>query len=182
MNARTMLVALTVVALMAVGCSQKEGEMTSSAATPGRVALAGHSSVEQASHAETSTAVEPAGTAGPGREQGTVDAAAAESLPPEIDATVAETPVEPGTVIEISAVGSSDVTEMVLRDALGKSYPMTRNEETGTWRVFYRVPMKVTGDRLALSVTARNGVNQWRRVWVFPTVIRVEAMSDSTGC
>jgi hypothetical protein len=182
MNARTMLVALTVVALTAVGCGQKrEGEMTSSAPTPGPVALAGHSTVEQASHTETSTALESAGTAGSG-EQGAVDAVAAESLPPEIDATVAETPVEPGTVIEISAIGSSDVTEMVLRDALGKSYPMTRNEETGAWRVFYRVPMKVHTDRLALSVTARNGVNQWRRVWVFPTVIQVEATSDSTGC
>lgn len=183
MNARNMLVAVTAVAFMAAGCGQKrEGEITSGvAATPGPMALAGHSSPEQATVVETTHGVESVQNTG-GLEQGTVDAAAAESLPPEIDATVTDTPVQPGTVIEISAVGSSDVTEMVLRDALGKTYPLTRNEESGTWRVFYRVPMKITGDRLGLSVTARNGVNQWSRVWVFPTVMREGAASDSSGC
>ena len=180
MNARNTVVAVTVVAFMAVGCGQKrEAEITSGvAATPGSVALAGHSSPEQATVAETASGVE----AVQNMEQGAVDAAAAESLPPEIDATVTDTPVEPGTVIEISAVGSSDVTEMVLRDALGKTYPLTRNEATGTWRVYYRIPMKIAGDGLALSITAKNGVNQWKRVWVFPAVMREGAVPDSSGC
>jgi hypothetical protein len=183
MNARTMVLGITAVAFLAVGCGQKrEGEVTSGmAATPGPVALAGHSTPEQATVADAATGLESAEPSGAVQE-GAVDAAAAESLPPEIDATVSETPVAPGAVIEISAVGSSDVTEMVLRDALGKTYPMTRIEQTGAWRVFYRVPMKVTGERVALSVTAKNGVNQWKRVWVFPNVTREEARTDSTGC
>lgn len=183
MNARTMVLCITAVAFLAVGCGQKrEGEVTSNvAATPGPVALAGHTTLEQASAADAATGLESAEPAGSGQE-GALDAAAAESLPPEIDATVSETPVAPGTVIEISAIGSSDVTEMVLRDALGKTYPMTRIEETGAWRVFYRIPMKVAGDRVALSVTAKNGVNQWKRIWVFPNVMREEASTDSTGC
>jgi hypothetical protein len=180
MNARTMVLGITAVAFLAVGCGQKrEGEVTSGvAATPGPVALAGHSTPTVADAATGLESAEPSGAV----QEGAVDAAAAESLPPEIDATVSETPVAPGAVIEISAVGSSDVTEMVLRDALGKTYPMTRIEQTGAWRVFYRVPMKVTGERVALSVTAKNGVNQWKRVWVFPNVTREEARTDSTGC
>lgn len=182
MKARVMVTGITAIAFLAVGCTQKrEGEAVSGvAATPGPAALAGHTSPEQATVAETATGLESAEQGGTVRE-GTVDAAAAESMPPEIEATVSEEPVAPGTVIEISAVGSSDVTEMVLRDALGRTYPLTRNEETGTWRAFYRVPMKVTGDRPGLSITARNGVNQWRRVWVFPKVLREEASADSSG-
>ena len=183
MNARMMLVGITAVAFLAVGCGQKrEGEVTSGvAATPGPVALAGHTVPEQATPVETGTrleSVEPA----PTLTEGGVDAAAAESLPPEIDATISEEPVAPGSVIEISAVGSSDVTEMVLRDARGKTYPMARIDETGAWRAFYRIPMKVGRDGVALSVTARNGVNQWTRVWVFPKVMREEATADSSGC
>jgi hypothetical protein len=183
MNARMMLVGITAVAFMAVGCGQKrDGEVTSGIAeTPGPVALAGHTQVEQTTVAETANRLEPVQGA-PAGQDGAVDAAAAESLPPEIEATVSDTPVVPGTVIEISAVGSSDVTEMVLQDALGKTYPLTRNEETGTWRTFYRVPMKISGNRVGLSVTARNGVNQWKRVWVFPAIMREDASSDSTGC
>lgn len=183
MSARIMLVGFTVVAFMAVGCGQKrEGQVTSGVApASGPVALAGHSPQEQAAATETGTRLESAETA-EAPQDGAVDAAAAESLPPEIDATVSEEPVLPGSVIEISAIGSSDVTEMIVTDSRGKTYPMTRIEETGAWRVFYRMPMKVAGDGVALSVTGRNGVNQWKRVWVFPKVVREEATADSSGC
>ena len=184
MSGRMMLVGFTLVAFLAVGCGQKrEGQVTSGVAeTPpsGPVALAGHTTQEQATVADTGTRLESVETAG--TTAGAIDAAVAESLPPEIDATVSEEPVPPGSVIEISAVGSSDVTEMILTDARGKTYPMTRIEETGAWRVFYRIPIKVVGDRVALSVTGRNGVNQWQRVWVFPNVVREEATADSSGC
>ena len=183
MNARIMLVGFTVLAFMAMGCGQKrEGQVTSGVVeTPGtgQVALAGQTQ-EQATPTETGTNIESAGTAI--TTDGALDAAVSESLPPEIDATVSEEPVLPGSVIEISAVGSSDVTEMIVTDARGKTYPMTRIEETGAWRVFYRIPMKVAGDRVALSVTAKNGVNQWQRVWVFPNVVREGATADSSGC
>ncbi|HET9250591.1 MAG TPA: hypothetical protein VFP58_00570 [Candidatus Eisenbacteria bacterium] len=185
MSARIMLVGFTVVAFMAVGCGQKrEGQVTSGTAeTPGSgpVALAGHSPQEQATLTETGTRLESA-QSGEAPRDAAIDAAVAESLPPEIDATVSEEPVLPGSVIEISAVGSSDVTEMTVTDSRGKTYPMTRIEETGAWRVFYRMPMKVDRDRVALSVTGRNGVNQWKRVWVFPKVMREEATADSSGC
>lgn len=181
MNARIMVVGFTVLAFMAMGCNQKkEGQVTSGITeTPaaGPVALAAQ---EQATTTETGSRIESAQPAG--EQAAALDAAIAESLPPEIDATVSEEPVAPGSVIEISAVGSSDVTEMVVTDARGKTYPMTRIEETGAWRVFYRIPIKVPGDRVALSVTGRNGVNQWQRVWVFPKVVREEATADSSGC
>lgn len=183
MNARIMLVGFTVLAFMAMGCGQKrEGQVASGIAetpVPAHVALAGQTQ-EQATPTETGTRIESAGTATTA--EGAIDAAVAESLPPEIDATVSEEPVLPGSVIEISAVGSSDVTEMIVTDARGKTYPMTRIEESGAWRVFYRIPIKVSGDRVALSVTGRNGVNQWQRVWVFPRVVREEANADSSGC
>lgn len=180
MNARVMLTGITAIAFLAVGCNQKgEGEAVSGvAATPGPAALAGHSP-EQATTAETATGLESAEVGGAVRQE-SVAATLAESMPPEIDASVSEDPVAPGSVIEITAVGSSDVTEMVLRDALGRTYPLTRHEETGTWRAFYRIPMKVAGDRVGLSITARNGVNRWRRVWVFPKVATQEAASDSS--
>lgn len=183
MSARIMLVGFAVVAFLAVGCGRsREAQTTAGAAetaVPGPVALAGHTQ-DQATPNETGArleSAEPATTA-----ERTLEVAIAESLPPEIDATVSEEPVAPGSVIEISAVGSSDVTEMVVTDSRGKTYPMTRIEETGAWRVFYRMPMKVSGDRVALSVTGRNGVNQWNRVWVFPKVVREEANTDSSGC
>lgn len=183
MNARITLVGIMAVAFLAMGCGQKrEGQAVSSVTTTqGPAALAEHVSQEQATPTETGTRIE----AVPQVEsptQGTLDAAIAESLPPEIDATISEDPAAPGTVIEISAVGSSDVTEMVVQDSRGKTYPMTRVDDTAAWRVYYRLPIKVTGDRVALSVTARNGVNQWKRVWVFPKVAREEASADSSGC
>ena len=183
MNARTMLLGLSAVAFLAIayGCGQKRegGAVSDAGTTPGPVALAERTVSQPTVPTEATTgSVTDPGTA----QGGSVDAAAAESLPPEIDATVTEGLITPGTVIEISAVGSSDVTEMVLQDSRGKTYPMTRVDETAAWRVYYRIPMKVTGDRLALSVTAKNGVNQWRRVWVFPKVGREEASADSNGC
>ena len=180
MNARITLVGIMAVAFLAMGCGQKrEGQAVSSVTTTqGPAALA---SQEQATPTETGTRIEAVPQV-ESQTQGTVDAAIAESLPPEIDATISEEPVAPGTVIEISAVGSSDVTEMVVQDSRGKTYPMTRIDDTAAWRAYYRLPIKVTGDRVALSVTARNGVNQWTRVWVFPKVVREEASADSSGC
>ena len=178
MNARITLAGITAVAFLAMGCGQKrEGQAVSSVTTTqGPAALA---SQEQATPTETGTQIEAVPRV-ESQTQGTVDAAIAESLPPEIDATISEEPVAPGTVIEISAVGSSDVTEMVVQDSRGKTYPMTRIDDTAAWRTYYRLPIKVT-DRVALSVTARNGVNQWKRVWVFPKVVREEASADSSG-
>lgn len=96
----------------------------------------------------------------------TFSSVSADSLPPDVIATLGDTLATPGSVIEITAEGSSDVEAMVLSDGRGDAQAFTYDPATKIWRVFYRVPMKPV-DRLGLAVTAQNGLNRWRRVWVF---------------
>ncbi len=39
--------------------------------------------------------------------------------------------------------------------------------------------MKIRGERVGLSVTAKNGVNRWRRVWVFMDVQKAPEQKGS---
>ena len=57
-----------------------------------------------------------------------------------------------------------------------------RDAATGTWRTYYRAPMRAV-ERLGLAVIAKNGVQRWRRVWVFVRVEREPTTEpvDSTG-
>jgi hypothetical protein len=90
-----------------------------------------------------------------------------DSLPPDVVAAVEDTVARPGDVIEITALGSDDVSQVGLSDGRGKLQLFTRDGASSTWHILYRVPLKTHGDRLALSVTALNDINRWRRVWVF---------------
>jgi hypothetical protein len=163
-----MLLGLSAVAFLAIayGCGQKRegGAVSDVGTTPGPVALAERTVSQPTVPTEATTgSVTDPGTA----QGGSVDAAAAESLPPEIDATVTEGLITPGTVIEISGGGllgcDGDGPSGLARQDLPDD---ARRRDGGVAGVLPD-PMKVTGDRLALSVTAKNGVNQWRRVWVF---------------
>jgi hypothetical protein len=90
----------------------------------------------------------------------------ADSLPPEVTASVGDTLVIPGSAIEIDAQASVDATELSLWDGLGKRQPFSYDAQGKVWRAFYRVPLK-SQERLGLSVSAKNEAGRWRRVWVF---------------
>ena len=99
-----------------------------------------------------------------------------DSLPPDVNAMVEDSLAAPGQVIAITAQGSDDVSQIGLSDGLGRMQLFTRDPASNAWHVLYRVPLKTTKDRLALSVTALNDVNRWRRVWVF---VNVDQPSDA---
>ena len=90
-----------------------------------------------------------------------------DSLPPEVTASVEDSVVRAGEVVEIIAQGSDDVSQVGLSDGIGRMQLFTRDPASNVWHVLYRVPLKTNKDKLALSVTALNDVNRWRRVWVF---------------
>ena len=164
------------VVFLAFGCGQHQDETatTGSGATEGKLA------------AETA----PAPAAVPAASQGTAslgagpiageEAVSIDSLPPDVVASVTNTLVEPGQIIEVAAQGSSDVTEIGLSDG-GKTHPLTYDSGAGLWRTYYRVPLRTTTDRVALSVTAKNRFERWHRVWIFLTVDKGETTPDSVS-
>ena len=107
----------------------------------------------------------------------------ADSLAPDVAASVEDTLVYAGTKVEITAEGSPDVASMTLTDGLGRKSPFGYDEQANRWRVLYRVPVRNPSDRIAVSVTARTESNRWRRVWVFLHVQRevneAQAPADS---
>lgn len=94
------------------------------------------------------------------------EVSSADSLPPEVTASVGDTLVTPGSAIEVTAEASVDATELSLKDDFGTRQRFTYDQQGKIWRAYYRVPLK-SADRLGLSVTAKNGAERWRRVWVF---------------
>lgn len=173
----TLMLAAATVAFLAIGCGEQKSKTTVQRAeaegvTSGGIMEAGAKAapIVQAS-AETTTAEATAateGTATPAAEGTTpVDA-----LPPDVAATVTEAIAAPGGVVEILAEGSPDVTAMTLTDGVGKQYPFTYQAATDRWRVLYRVPIRAHGEQLGLSVTATNGANRWKRIWVFVDIGR----------
>lgn len=120
----------------------------------------------------------PAASLSPVRDaQAGVVGTSADSLPPEVVGTVQDKNVAPGQVIEIVAEGSLDVTEITLTDGLNRKQALKFDSESGLWRTYYRIPLENGSDRIGLSLTAKNGVEKWRRVWIFLNV----AEPDSCG-
>ena len=105
-----------------------------------------------------------------------------DSLPPEIRAHARYTTVSPGGVIEVEAEASPDVASMVLDDGYGHKQAFARDSASGVWRAYCRAPMRSV-ERLGLAVTGKNGVERWRRVWVFVRVEPDQATepADSSG-
>jgi hypothetical protein len=62
---------------------------------------------------------------------------------------------------------TSDATRVELKTESGDVIPFVRDAGSPSWRATYRVPLKPMHERWGLSVTARNGSDRWRRVWVF---------------
>lgn len=111
-----------------------------------------------------------------------------DSLPPEVSGYATEDPVARGSVVEVYAEGSPDVTGVTLWDGLGKRQAMTFDPGANLWRTYYRVPLKTSSDRIALSVTATTHAQRWRRVWVFlklestAPVDSLDAELEGDGC
>jgi hypothetical protein len=91
----------------------------------------------------------------------------AETPAPEVAVSVSDTLVTAGGIVELTALASEDAVELQLQDDLGRKQPFSYDGARKEWRSTYRVPMRLSSDRLALSVTARNDAHRWRRVWVF---------------
>ena len=105
------------------------------------------------------------------------DVATREGLPPDLSVSVPDTLVVPGEVVEFTVLGTTDVSEVALSDGRDELLPFVRDSGADTWRVQYRVPLHPRSDRFGVSVTAKNELNRWRRVWVFLHVER----GDSTA-
>jgi hypothetical protein len=149
-------------AALAVGCGQHTADSTSSqvAATPAVV-----------EGGNTSTPAASAGMTGAPQKGATLPlVASADSLPPEVSVSIESDQVTAGEVVLVAARASSDVSQVLLRDPVGRTQPFEKDATTGVWRTFYRVPMKDGGERIGLSVTAVNGSNRWHRVWTFLTI------------
>ena len=95
-----------------------------------------------------------------------------ESLPPDIEIAEIDTLVSPGEPLLFTVYGTPDVSEVALSDGLGDTQYFYKDPTSQVWRVQYRVPLKVKGDRLALSVKAANDDHRWRRRWVFLRIQR----------
>lgn len=188
----TLLVSGLAVAFLAFGCGNQErasvatGEGT--AATRGQVTEAAATKPAPRAMPATSGTAPSAGVAEQTPESGGadvqglhMDTVSSDALPPEIDATVPDGLIAPGSVVDIRAQGSSDVVSMTLKDGRGKEQPFTRDEATGGWRTLYRAPLKATSEPVALSITAKNGTERWRRVWVFLSVGKEVAAADSSA-
>ena len=108
-------------------------------------------------------------------------AISADSLPPDVTAFATDSLIVPGNVVEITAETSTDATSLILTDRVGHKYPFMYDTEAKAWRVHYRVPLRTEIDRLGLSVTATNGANRFKRVWVF-LKIQGGVPAESDGC
>jgi len=172
-NRSLVITASALVAFLALGCGeQKQQAAVETGATPA-------AAVERTSPAVVTAASTTTPEAGLTSEAGA--ALATDALPPDVTAFGPDSLVIPGNVVEITAQASTDVASMTLTDRLGQKYPMIYDTDAKAWRVQYRVPLKTHIDRLGLSVTATNGGNRWKRVWVFLN-IQGGVPAESDGC
>jgi len=153
------VMASATLAFLALGCSEHK-EQASVAADAGPVALVQES--PQTVVASTGGSTPEAGLLAQGETTVLND-----SLPPDVTAFAPDSMVIPGSVVEITAQASADVTAMTLTDRLGQKHPFSYDSEAKAWRIYYRVPIAAKSDELGLSITAANGANRWKRVWVF---------------
>jgi hypothetical protein len=172
-ESRAIVTAALALAFLALGCGKQEERAASS---PGGASSAGISettpTAAQASQVMAASTSAGAGETGTQTDGRTV--AAPDSLPPDVAATAPEGLVIPGSVVEILAQGSPDVTAITLTDGIGQRKAFVYDPQENLWIASYRVPLRGGSDRLALSVTATNNVNRWKRVWVFVKVLRGE--------
>jgi hypothetical protein len=153
---------LLAVAALAAGCGRHAIDQTTS--PPG-----GSSAVQQG-QGEPAVLASVTGADSSGGQKGdrvSKEPRTSDSLPPEVDATAADSVVTPGAVVEIRALASEDVVDMGLSDGVGREQPFAYDSTMNVWHALYRVPIRNPKDRIGLAVTATNQGGHWRRVWVF---------------
>jgi hypothetical protein len=151
-----MIAGSAMVAFLALGCGEQKQAAVETSETH-----------EAAVERPTATAAVAASVPTPEAEPITEGNATNDTLPPDVTASATDSLVAPGTVVTITAQGSTDVTSMILMDRLGQKTPMRYDVDVKAWTAQYRVPLTTHIDRLGLSITATNGQNRWKRVWVF---------------
>ena len=165
----TVIVASLAVGLLAIGCGQQQSETgttesgTIQSADAGKAPVAANTAASATGIKETTPQADQAA------------AAAGDSMPPDILAKASADYVTPGEIVEITAQGTPDVVEVILKDGRGKTQPLVYDQEAAAWRGRYRVPLQPATERLGLSVTAKNGEKLQHRVWVFLQVQDVAA-------
>jgi len=132
---------------------------------------------ETVTHAQVASAVAAPAPAPAGLSA--EDMASRESLPPDLEVTVEDTLVVPGEVVDFVVEGTDDVSQIALSDGRDEPLPFVRDQGTNQWRVQYRVPLRPKHDRLGVSVTAKNELGRWRRVWVF---LHIEQADSTEEC
>ena len=165
LTAGALALSVFTVTFIALGCGRHGVDQTSSSGGGGEAMIAEAQSGKVVVASVSDTASSTAPNAGG-------ETLSPNSLPPDVDAASADSLVTPGSVVEISAIASPDVVDMGLSDGLGKEQPFAYDSTMKVWRVFYRVPIRTTHERVGLSVTATNDSNHWRRVWVFLDIQR----------
>lgn len=158
----TMASIVTVLAsLSLLGCGNGQRNVTDSGAGQSG-AVEPFTAVAQAADASQASGVS----------QGRItESVPADSLPPDVVARTSEGVATPGGSVEIAAQASADVVEVFLWDGIGRKQSFAYDSTANQWRARYRVPLAFAGDRIGLSVTAKNGLDLRSRVWVF---VRIE--------
>jgi hypothetical protein len=99
---------------------------------------------------------------------------------PDLDVMTSDTLVYRREQVDITARTTADAGDVVLWDGFGDRQALVYDASANVWRGRYRVPLRTPSDRLGLSVTAKNGEQRWRRVWVFLS-IRDERPTPEAG-
>ena len=120
---------------------------------------------------EPFTSVASASDAPPAAQPVRTESVPADSIAPDVIAHASEDAAAPGASVEITAQASEDAVEVFLWDGIGRKQSFAYDTTAGEWRARYRVPLGFKGDKIGLSVTAKNGRDLRNRVWVF---VRVE--------
>ena len=163
-SSTVLCVAVIVAVLPVLGCGNHKSERA--AAGPSGDATATVEPYVSVVPASTEAMVH-ANSEGPDTE-----ATPADSLPPDVTASATDTVAFPGKTVEITARASADVVEVILWDGIGRKQSFAYDSTAGLWRASYRVPLRISLDRLGLSVTAKNGHELRDRVWVFLQIQR----------
>lgn len=158
-RAGILLVGMLIAALAFAGCGKHSIDQTTTATGTG-------TAVVEPEPGQVVAASMP-GADSARAESPVVSESGAPSLPPEVEAATEDSVVTPGAVVEITALASPDVVELKLSDGIGKEQAFVYDTTMKVWRVFYRVPIRLTNDHYGLAVTATNQDRHWRRVWVF---------------
>ena len=149
--------AVAAATLLLSGCGEKKHERVAQASPP--------ASVADVVPAVATAPAAPAQNAA--LSQGSTANGLDGSLPPEIALGEMDTLVTPGQPVHVTVYGTPDVTEISMFDGLNDRQALVHDTAHDTWSVDYRVPLRSKTDRIGLSLTAKNGANRWRRVWVF---------------